>query len=92
VGKITVAVAYGREAGTGKWVCPAREGWGLGAHRKMAPEVEREREYFQTHRAPLHYEAMAARGCPVGSGAMESFCAQLQGRLKRCGQFWSSDG
>jgi len=58
----------------------------------VPPEVEREREYFQTHRDHLHYEAMAARGCPVGSGAMESFCAQLQGRFKRCGQFWSPDG
>jgi len=58
----------------------------------VPPEVEREREYFQTHRDHLHYEAMAARGCPVGSGAMESFCAQLQGRFKRCGQFWSADG
>ena len=23
---------------------------------------------------------------------MESFCAQLQGLFKRCGQFWSADG
>ncbi|MGD0259755.1 MAG: hypothetical protein ABSD29_07995 [Verrucomicrobiota bacterium] len=40
VGKITVVVDYGRERGTGKWVCPAREGWGLGAHQKMTPELE----------------------------------------------------
>jgi len=35
---------------------------------------------------------MAAWGCPVGSGAMESFCAQLQGRFKRCGQLWRASG
>ena len=31
-------------------------------------------------------------GEPVGSGAIESRCRQLQGRLKRCGQFWSPRG
>ena len=47
----------------------------------------RERAYVQNHREPIDYEAMAAQGCPNGSGAMESFCSPLQGRFKRCGQF-----
>jgi len=66
--------------------------WCARRHRVVPPEVVRERDYFQSHREHVHYEAMAARGCPVGSGAMESFCAQLQGRFKRCGQFWSASG
>ena len=48
--------------------------------------------YFQTHRAHLHYEAVGARGCPQGSGAMESTCSQFQNRFKRTGQFWSPHG
>ncbi len=48
--------------------------------------------YFRTHRAHLHYESVGLEGCPQGSGAMESTCAQFQDRFKRTGQFWSSDG
>ena len=48
-----------------------------------------DREYLGNHRAHVHAEAMAARGCPVGGGAMESLCAPLQGRFERGGQFWS---
>ena len=66
--------------------------WCARQHRTMPAELEREREYFQNHREHVHYEAMAARGCPVGSGAMESLCSQLQGRFKRCGQFWTANG
>lgn len=66
--------------------------WCAQRGRTVPPEVARERDYFQSHREHVHYERMAARGCPVGSGAMESLCSQLQGRFKRCGQFWSADG
>lgn len=48
--------------------------------------------YFHDHRSHVHYSAAAARGCPVGSGAMESTCAQLQGRFKCPGQFWTEQG
>jgi len=48
--------------------------------------------YFHTHSDRLHYADVEERGCPVGSGAMESTCAQLQSRLKRTGQFWTEEG
>ena len=54
--------------------------------------VAKETNYFEHHRAPIHYEARAAEGCPVGSGAMESLCGQLQGRFQRGGQFWTEPG
>jgi hypothetical protein len=54
--------------------------------------VAKEINYFEQHREPLHYAARAAEGCPVGSGAMASLCGQLQGRFKRCGQFWTGPG
>jgi hypothetical protein len=54
--------------------------------------VEREARYFNSHRDHLHYEQAAAQGCPIGSGAMESFCSQLQGRVKCPGQFWTLQG
>ena len=44
------------------------------------------------HADRLHCAAVQEQGCPVGSGAMESTCAQLQGRFKRTGQFWTTQG
>lgn len=57
-----------------------------------AETLQREVKYFRTHRDHLHYEQIRAQGCPIGSGAMESFCAQMQGRFKRPGQFWTVQG
>jgi hypothetical protein len=82
---------HGQEAGVLQILEDLPE-WCAQRQRAVPPEAEREREYFRSHREHVHYETMAARGCPVGSGAMESFCAQLQGRFKQCGQFWSRRG
>ena len=54
--------------------------------------IKREVSYFQTHRDHLHYEAVAKEGAPIGSGAVESLCGQLQGRLRGRGQFWGRPG
>ncbi len=56
------------------------------------PLVEREVEYFRQHRDHLQYASLAARGAPIGSGAMESACSQFQNRFKRRGQFWTRQG
>jgi hypothetical protein len=56
------------------------------------PILAREINYFTEHREHLHYAARAAEGCPIGSGAMESLCGQLQGRFKCGGQFWTESG
>ncbi len=54
--------------------------------------VRREAAYFRNHRDRLHYQRARDQGCPIGSGAMESACAQFQTRFKRTGQFWSDKG
>jgi hypothetical protein len=54
--------------------------------------LQRDLAYFQTHREYLHYQALAAKGSPIGTGAMESTCGQLQTRVKRTGQFWKPAG
>ena len=66
--------------------------WCAQRAQPLPPTVATEANYFEKHRDHLHYAARAAEGCPVGSGARESFCAQLQGRFKRCGQFWTEPG
>lgn len=59
---------------------------------KTGETVEREINYFENHRDHIHYQDVSERGCPVGSGQMEATCAELQGRLKRIGQFWTEEG
>ncbi len=54
--------------------------------------IRREEHYFQTHRHRLNYQQIARRGWPIGSGPVESACAQRQGRFKRPGQFWTQRG
>jgi hypothetical protein len=50
--------------------------------------LRRETAYFRKHSSHLCYPQAKRQGFPLGSGAMESACAQLQGRFKRSGQFW----
>jgi predicted membrane protein len=49
-------------------------------------------EYYQNNRKRMKYKQARKRNEPLGSGAIESTCRQLQCRMKRCGQFWSLRG
>ena len=49
-------------------------------------------EYYKNNQARMKYKAARQSNEPVGSGAIESTCRQLQCRMKRCGQFWSTRG
>lgn len=51
-----------------------------------------EQNYFATHAGRMNYQSVAERGWPIGSGAVESACAQKQGCCKRAGQFWTEAG
>jgi hypothetical protein len=53
--------------------------------------IMREWEYFRKHRKHLGYESKSKAGLPIGSGCIESTCKQYQLRVKRCGQFWSTE-
>lgn len=54
--------------------------------------VRAEQNYFANQAGRLHYETIAARGWPIGSGAVESACSGQQNRFKRRGQFWTRAG
>lgn len=49
-------------------------------------------EYYTNNLARMKYVAGRKRNEPLGSGAIESTCRQMQCRMKRCGQFWSKAG
>lgn len=54
--------------------------------------IEREIGYFEEHKNRMDYKTGKELGQPVGSGAIESTCAQFQRRFKLPGQFWSLAG
>ena len=67
--------------------------------RARAPTAEarkvlgRERGYFRTNAARMAYPTFAARGLPLGSGAIESSAKHVvQQRMKRAGARWSEPG
>lgn len=73
-----------------------RLAWLLKRRDRFSPAVGEllatESNYFAGHRDRLDYPAAQSHGCPKGSGAIESTCAQLQDRFKRTGQFWTLKG
>jgi len=54
--------------------------------------VRAAQSYFAHQAQRMNYEAMANRGWPIGSGAVESACSGAQNRFKRRGQFWTRAG
>ena len=54
--------------------------------------VKEQKNYFARQAERLHYETIAERGWPIGSGAVESACCGQQNRFKRRGQFWTRAG
>lgn len=54
--------------------------------------VRQEKKYFAGQSGRMNYKAIADRGWPIGSGAVESACRQSQCRFKRPGQFWTQLG
>jgi hypothetical protein len=57
-----------------------------------AKTAEQAIQYYQNNQKRMKYKEGRKRKEPVGSGAIESTCRQLQCRMKRCGQFWSTRG
>jgi hypothetical protein len=100
------AVCRGDEAAAAAWVQPRLHRLRHGQEHAVVAEivalkrprgergkiVHREQQYFGGHAERMHYRAIAQRGWPIGSGAVESACRQRQCRYKRPGQFWTAKG
>lgn len=61
-------------------------------HAAAAQAATKAVEYYTRNQARMKYVAGHKRGEPLGSGAIESTCRQMQCRMKRGGQFWSTTG
>ena len=59
------------------------------ARGRSAPKVRREMRYFEENSERMHYDVVAKKKLPTGSGAMESAIRQVVNmRLKGAGMFW----
>jgi hypothetical protein len=59
---------------------------------KAGKTIREQKNYFANQAQRIHYEEIAQRGWPIGSGAVESACGGKQDRFKRRGQFWTHRG
>lgn len=59
---------------------------------QSAETVREQKNYFANQAERMNYQAIAKRGWPIGSGAVESACSGQQNRFKRRGQFWTRAG
>jgi hypothetical protein len=94
------------EAARGQWVEARRHRLRHGKEKDVLREIaalprrrgeagkviRREQNYFAEHAGRMNYQALAKRGWPIGSGAVESACRTRQCRRKRPGQFWTHPG
>ena len=65
----------------------------LKPRRSEAGKTIREQKYYFANQSErMHYEEIAQRGWPIGSGAVESACSGKQSRFKCRGQFWTHAG
>ncbi len=63
-----------------------------GFTEKQTAVLTREINYFRNHQHRMDYKTGKKQGEPIGSGAIESTCAQYQRRFKLTGQFWTLEG
>jgi hypothetical protein len=63
-----------------------------GLSDKQCETLDEQIGYFDRHKDRMDYKNGKTLGQPLGSGAIESTCAQYQRRFKLTGQFWSLEG
>lgn len=99
-------VCSGSKEAAGPWVEKQLHNLRHGKEKKVLREIAelknrsgkareiilREKNYFAGHAQRMNYGPTADRGWPIGSGTVESACAQKQCRRKRPGQFWTRSG
>jgi hypothetical protein len=68
------------------------EEWGWPPGKGLATVREEVLGYFRNHVHRMDYPTYLANGWFIGSGAVESACKTVVGRLKRAGMRWSEPG
>ena len=78
-GVVQLKVRHGFSPALGRWVCPARQAWGLQSYQRLSPELESRLAY--TVSQTTSYEAAAHMathwGCPVSDGCIHQHLQSL---------------
>jgi hypothetical protein len=82
VGLVYLRVRHGYSAAQNRWVCPAREAWGLAAYERLSPELEARLAYTATEVASYQRAArMAATwGSPISDDTIQAHTQKLGAR------------
>ncbi len=78
-GVVRLRVRHGYAPALARWVCPAREAWGLAAYQRLSPELEARLTYTATEVGSYERAArMAATwGSPTSDGCVHAHAQRL---------------
>lgn len=79
VGVVEVRVRHGYSTALGRWVCPARQAWGLSAYQRLSPEFEARLTYTATEVGSYERAARMAGtwGSPSSDGCIHEHAQRL---------------
>jgi len=79
VGVVRLRVRHGYAPALARWICPAREAWGLEAYQRLSPELEARLTYTATEVGSYERAArMAATwGSPASDGCVHAHAQRL---------------
>jgi hypothetical protein len=79
VGAVRLRVRHGYSAALRRWVCPAREAWGLAAYQRLSPEFEARLTYTATETGSYERAARMADtwGSPASDGCIHDHLQRL---------------
>lgn len=79
VGGVRLRVRHGYSAALRRWVCPAREAWGLAAYQRLSPEFEARLTYTATETGSYERAARMAQtwGSPASDGRIHDHLQRL---------------
>jgi hypothetical protein len=78
-GRVPLRVRHGWSVTLNRWVCPAREAWGLEAYQRASPELQARLAYTATEVASYERAARMAQtwGTPVSDTCIHSHVQRL---------------
>lgn len=79
VGVVEVRVRHGYSAALGRWMCPARQAWGLSPYQRLSPELEARLTYTATEVGSYERAARMAGtwGSPSSDGCIHEHAQRL---------------
>ena len=84
VGWVEIETDYGQEPGGGRWLCPQREAWAIGAHQKMTPALQERLCFTVIETGSYESAARVATkwGCRVDDSKLHALAQRAGGKAE----------